>query len=98
MFYEPRIRWFTQQREFLRQLRQDEFYCKNNLKNISKRRKLNDPITDAANLVRDDSFPGVSTQEFMSTVMELSNDCQSTQLTESSLPWVNRTDYIVEKL
>lgn len=92
MFYEPRLHWFAKQQEFLRHLRQDEFYYRNSLRSLSKRKKSNEPSTGSVNVELSDSLLAVSSQDFMQTILELPKECHSSQMTESSDSWFSEVD------
>jgi hypothetical protein len=62
-FYEPRLKWFAQQRDFMRHLRQNELIYNEIIKNIKNE------ANESSNVLLTDSLPIISTQEFMNNIV-----------------------------
>ena len=83
-FYEPRLGWFAQQREYMRYLRQDETYYKTNLEKLSsvkltRNTDVKNPEALISSSYESDIFFDVTTQDFMANLKALPGEYQSTQ-------------------
>lgn len=93
-FYEPRLLWFAQQREYLKHLRTDKLYIQCVLTSIkSKRQRKADKPANI--FMEEDLLPIVSTQEFMENISLLPVSPQSTQHIDEHIPTISSLSQLI---